>query len=80
MSDVIDLTAERNKREAPDEQFVRRDEYGRSIYCFSVEYDFAGAEYVTQVWAYDMADADARVAAIRNSARVAGQLYSEIPA
>ncbi len=80
MTDIIDINAERNKREQPDSRFVRRDNYGRPLYCFLLSYMVDESRFSTQVWAYDFADAEARVAAMRNSLKVDGQLFKEIPA
>lgn len=78
--DVIDLGAERNKRAQPDPEFVTKDEYGRPLYTFGVEYELGGKQYSFHLVAYDWADAEAKVTAIRESGRVYGQIYSEVPA
>ncbi len=77
--DVIDLNAERSKREQPDPEFVRQDEYGRPIYCFGMEYEMGDKRWSTEVWAYDWADAENRCAAMRDSLKVFGQLYGSVP-
>jgi hypothetical protein len=77
---VVDLTAERNKREQPDAEFMRKDEYGRHVYCFGVQYDHAGSQYSFHLWAYDWADAEAKVASMRSSATVFGKMFSVVPA
>ena len=79
MNDIVDLNAERSKREQPDPQFVGTDEYGRKIYVFLLSYEMDGKLWSTQVWAYDTADAEARVAAMRQSLKVDGQLFDAIP-
>lgn len=78
--DIIDLTAERNKRAEPDPEFVRKDDYGRKLYVFLLSYEMDGKSWSTQVWAYDFADAEARVAGMRESLKVDGQLFSQVPA
>lgn len=80
MSDIIDLTAERNRRADPDPEFIRKDEYGRPLYCFGVDYTHSESTFSFQLWAYDWADAEAKVSSIRESAKVFGQLYSKMPA
>jgi hypothetical protein len=80
MSDIIDLTAERNAREQPDDGFVSLDEYGRTLFTFMLEYEMDGATYGTRVIAYSMEDAENRVVAMRESLIVKGQVYSMIPA
>ena len=77
--EFIDLGAERNKREQPDPQFVRKDEYGRPLYCFLLSYDFDGGRWSTEVWAYSAEEAAARVEAMRKSLKYDGQLYERIP-
>lgn len=77
MTDPIDLAAERNKREQSDPQFVHQDDYGRPLYAFGVEYTFEGNQFTFHLIAYSFEDADAKVAAIRDSAKVYGQIFSE---
>lgn len=79
MADPIDLNAERNKREQPDPEFIRQDEYGRKLFVFLLNYEMDGKQWSTEVWAYDFADAEARVAAMRESLKVTGQLFDRIP-
>lgn len=82
MPDLIDLAAERNKRDAPDPQFVRTDDFGRPMYAYSVRYaTMDGKQWggVT-IWAYDFAEALRRMEAIRASGKVDGQLMAEVPA
>ena len=80
MADVIDLTGERNRRAAPDPEFVRKDEYGRELFCFLLSYEQDGRGYSTDLWAYDEADARAKVAAMRSSLVFDGQLFEQLPA
>jgi len=80
MTDLIDLTAERNKRAAPDPEFVRRDGFGRPMYVFLLSYEMGGSSWCTEVWAYDIADAENRVAGMRGSLKVDGQLFERTPA
>jgi len=75
MADLIDFNAERNRREQPDPQFVKKDEAGREMYCFLLSYDMADGQYGLQLWAYDWQDAKAKVDAMRASLRVEGQTY-----
>jgi hypothetical protein len=76
----ISLAAERNKREQPDPEFVRKDDFGRPLYAFALEYQMDGGTWSTQVWAYSHEDAEARVAAMRESLAVRGQLFGMTPA
>ena len=81
MSDnIIDLTERRNAAAQPAPEFVRTDEYGRKLYCFLLDYEMDGSQYSAELWAYDMDEAHRRVAAMRNSLGVSGQLFDCIPA
>lgn len=81
MSDVIDLNAKRNERERPDPEFVRKDDFGREMHLYLLSYDFDGSTWGgVDVWAYSMEDAQARVAAMRESLVVLGQAYAAFPA
>lgn len=79
--DPINLAAERNKREAPDPEFVRKDDFGRPMYAYCVSYDMDDKQWggVT-IWAYDFDEAIRRLDALRQSGRVDGQLMGHIPA
>ena len=73
MSDPIDLSAIRNQRTAPDAEFVKRDDFGRPMQCYLIEYTMDGHEWGVQVWAYSMEDAANRVQALRATAVLKGQ-------
>lgn len=79
MSDVIDLGAFRDRRDGPDPDLVATDEYGRKLFTYLLSYDFDGGQYSTQVWAYSMEDAAARVEAMRASLRLDGQAFHRVP-
>lgn len=80
MTDIIDLNVQRNARDCPDAEFVQKDDYGRELYLFTLDYSMAGKSWAAEIWAYSFEDAEARVAAMRDSLSVAGQIYSVIPA
>ena len=80
MKEPIDLLAERNKRAQPDPEFVRKDDFGRPLYCFLLDYEFNGDHWSAQVWAYDEAEAQARVVAMRASITYMGQMFAAVPA
>jgi hypothetical protein len=80
MSVTIDLSAERAKREAPDADCLRKDDYGRDLLLFALEYNMAGATWALEVWAYSWEDAENRVAAMRESLVISGQIQAIIPA
>jgi hypothetical protein len=77
---IIDLGAERSKRDQPDPEFCHKDDFGRPMYTFLLSYQMDGSPYGWQVIAYDWADAEARVRAMRESLKVDGQLFSQVPA
>jgi hypothetical protein len=77
---VTDLTAERNKREQPDPEFVRKDDFGRPLYTFLLSYEMDDSRWCAEIWAYSFEDAEARVAAMRESLKVDGQAFSTVPA
>jgi len=78
--EIIDLNAERNKRAEPDPEFVRHDDYGRPLYHFGLQYEMDGKRWAAEIWAYDFADAEARVTAMRESLTLLGQTFEMIPA
>ncbi|MBA1159359.1 hypothetical protein [Microvirga mediterraneensis] len=80
MDDIIDLNAERNKREQPDPEFSLKDDYGRPMFIFGIEYSMDGKQWSTRIIAYSWEDAEARLAAIKESGRVYGQIMGEVPA
>jgi hypothetical protein len=77
--DIIDLSAERNRREEPDPEFVTADEYGRKLYTFLASYDVGDKCFSLRFIAYDEDDAQAKVAGMRESIRYDGKLFSSIP-
>jgi hypothetical protein len=77
---VIDLTERRNAAAQPDPEFVRKDEYGRPLYCFTLSYQMDGSTYATEVWAYNIDEAKKRVQAMRETLTYEGQLFWCIPA
>lgn len=80
MSDVIDLNERRAAKDAPDADCVRRDDYGRPLYLFFLQYEMEGSLWAgVDVWAYSFEDAENRVQAMRQSLVVLGQAHSIIP-
>jgi len=80
LADPIDLTAEREKRDGPDPEFIVRDSAGRRMVAFGIDFNFGDSEWSFHIFAYDMADAEERVKAIRETARISGQIMSVTPA
>ena len=80
MTDIIDLNAKRNEREQPDAEHMRRDDFGRPLYEYALHYRFAEGRWGATIWAYSMEDAAARVAAMRESLELDGQIFTSLPA
>lgn len=81
MSDkIVDLNERRNAAERPDEEHVRKDDFGRPLYEYLLDYAFSDGHYSTTVWAYSADDAQARVSAMRASLEYKGQLFAVMPA
>lgn len=80
MSDIIDLNERRNAMEAPDAEFVRKDDFGRPLYMFTLSYEMDGSSWGAEVWAYSAEDAEARVSAMRSSLVCMGQVFAAFPA
>lgn len=78
MGDVVDLNQARAARERPDAEHVRQDQFGRPMYRFALTYEMDGSRWGTGLWAYSFEDAERRVAAMRDSLSVAGQVHAEI--
>jgi hypothetical protein len=74
MSDAIDLAAERDKRNGPDAEHVRKDDFGRTLYRYLLSYEMDGETWGgVDVWAYSMDDAQKRVDAMRATVKLDGQ-------
>lgn len=64
----------------PDAAFVRRDEYGRPIYCYIIEYQHQGGTYGLDFWAYSDAEAMDHVLSMIATMTFVGQKFGEYPA
>lgn len=85
MPSVIDLELARQHKQAikdstPDPHLVRYDEYGRPLYCFTLEYEHQGATYGLDFWTYSEADARDHLLSMIATITYVGQKLSEIPA
>lgn len=80
MNGIIDLTAERNRRDRPDPEHVRLDEDGVELFEFIFRYKMDGSRYMFTLFAYDWEDAESRAEAIRKGVVVDGQLHRVVPA
>ena len=77
MSNVIEFGP---KPDVPDAEFVRKDDYGREMFCFALSYNFEGGTWSAEVWAYSMEEAQQRVNSMRESLTLLGQLFGSVPA
>ncbi|MEF3131068.1 hypothetical protein OS035_06280 [Rhizobium sp. 268] len=77
---VLMFSRVRSDREAPDVAFVTSDGDDRKLYRFALQYNMDGKNWATEIWAYSSKDAEERVAAMRHSLMMCGQLYGEVEA
>jgi len=74
MGETVDLSVERDKRNGPDAEHVRKDDFGRPMYRYLLSYEMDGDKWTgVHVWAYSWEDAEKRVAAIKASVTLDGQ-------
>jgi hypothetical protein len=66
------------RADLPAEAFVSADNEGRQIYKFALQYEMKGKAWAAEIWAYSFDDAEERVAAMRQSLTVCGQLHDEV--
>lgn len=79
MGDFIDLDAERARRDQPDPEFVRKDEFGRNLYTFAASYCRPdGRKFSIEFLAYDQADAEDAVAGMNLGLTYDGQIFSQV--
>ncbi|MGV4791784.1 hypothetical protein [Rhizobium sp. F40D2] len=77
---VLIFSRVRNNRDAPDAAFVTTDGDNRKLYRFALQYNMGGKSWASEIWAYSAKDAEERVAAMRRSLTMCGQLYGEVEA
>jgi hypothetical protein len=68
-----------DRKHGPDPAHVWRDEQGVKWLEFCCEFRDGDKTYGFSIWATDFADAERRMALLRASAVVAGQLYTTVP-
>ncbi|MEF0943725.1 hypothetical protein [Rhizobium sp. BR 362] len=61
----------------PEAEFRTVDDFGRYMFRFLAEYEFDGRIFSISFWAYDIADAERRVARMRGSLTLQGQIFCE---
>ncbi|NTH49296.1 hypothetical protein G6K98_32195 [Agrobacterium rhizogenes] len=62
----------------PEIEFRTIDDSGRYMYRFLAEYEFDGRTFSMSFWAYDMEDASRRIARMRGSLNLQGQIFCEV--
>lgn len=77
MTNVIDLNAERERRDGPDAGCIAHDQDGRKMFKFSIGFRVGDSEFTFSIFAYDWPDAERRLQFIRETGEVTGQIYSE---
>ena len=80
MAEIIEFQKPVLPPDEPDAKFVRKDDYGKPLYCYNLHYQFERGTWALKLWAYSREDAEARVAAIRESVEYFGQIMGEVPA
>lgn len=79
MTDIVDFSAILIARDRPDPDLVCYDAFGREMRTYVLEYEMDGRRWGLSVAAYSMEDAESRVAAMRNSLVLCGELYRVLP-
>ena len=69
-------------KNGPDPEFVHIDERGHKMFFFAATYAFAGNDWSVEFWAQDMAEAQQRLQAMRESVGLKGcfQILAKIDA
>lgn len=78
MADLINLAAAREARVAPDPDHVVPDPWGRPLLRFVFSYQLGSRHFTSHIWAFDQAEAEQHIAAIRATADLDGQVFAEI--
>lgn len=77
-AEIINLEAQRGLRDQPDGDQVRLDADGWPMYRYLADYQHAGQHFDLKLWAYDLADAEAQVLAMRDSLVLVGQVFARV--
>lgn len=76
MSEIVDFGAERAARVEPDPDCRMVDAQGHSLELYAIDYRMGGVIFTMTIWAGSFAEAEARVAAMRESLVLVGQVVS----
>jgi len=79
MGKIVDIAAVRAALDGPDRECITEDREGRPMYLFALDWTFEGKPWTVQIWAYDWADAEARVGAMCDSLTVTGRVHAQGP-
>lgn len=76
MTDILNLDAEREKRDGPDAENVFLDPMtGEKWYRFTASYEIDDDEFSIDFWALDQADAERRLAVMNGGLTYTGQMW-----
>jgi len=79
MTEIISLKEYRNKISSDYTKFIKTDQDGITMYKYVLSYNLEGSWWSgVTVWAYSFEDAELRVAAMKESLNLDGQLIEEI--
>lgn len=73
----IDHALHRAETNGPDVDQMWRDDTGQVWHRFSVIYTVGDHSFTTSLWALDAEDAERRLAALKATAKISGQIYME---
>ena len=62
----------------PDGAFRTTDDVGRPMFQFIADYKLDGRTFSINLWAYDIDDAERRVASMRDCLELQGQILCEV--
>ncbi|WP_454855623.1 hypothetical protein [Rhizobium binxianense] len=74
---VIKFPRSWREESSPEAEFRTVDRLGRHMFCFLADYELDGRVFGISYWAYDIGDAERRLAHMRNSLTLRGQIFCE---
>ncbi|MDK4702237.1 MULTISPECIES: hypothetical protein [unclassified Rhizobium] len=72
---VIQLPQVHRSDRHPEPEFCTSDRNGRTMFRFLADYQIDGRTFGISFWAYDLADAERRVASMRANLSLQGQIF-----
>jgi hypothetical protein len=79
MIGIVDLSAVRTTRDRPDPDLIHHDSAGRELRTYVLEYEMDGRRWGLSIVAASMDDAEAHIAAMRDSLVLCGELHRVVP-